>query len=342
MPIYTLTFNPALDLGGTVARVVANEKNYVTSETRFAGGNGVNAARIMRRLGVPVVASGYLGGAVGEEYKRLLDREEIRRKFIDIEGDTRINLTISVAESHLQTRFSFPGPAINSREKRSLRELVAKIRASDLLVIGGSLPANFFATDVLPLVQDSTGRGVRVVADCPSPVLRALHRQKLLLVKPNLTEFRELTKSNAGDIESVAKVAKKLLKSVEFVCVSSVANGALLVTSEGIWHGRIPKINIKSSVGAGDSMVGAMTAFLWRRKVQTLNSSDFKKFKIEHSAELLRWGLAAACATLVCPGTAQGSKKNIYKYFDDISVRPVNRRRLAKKMCSSRGLKSPN
>src|SRR5690242_15734995 len=70
--IYTITPNPALDLGGVVDRLVPNEKSYVQDETRFPGGNAINAARIIKKLGQPVIASGFLGGGTGDEIEKLL------------------------------------------------------------------------------------------------------------------------------------------------------------------------------------------------------------------------------------------------------------------------------
>ena len=76
-PIYTLTPNPALDLWGHVAQITPNEKNYVFAERRDPGGNGINAARVIHRLGGRVTALGFLGGSVGAEIERLLDHEGV-------------------------------------------------------------------------------------------------------------------------------------------------------------------------------------------------------------------------------------------------------------------------
>ena len=48
--IYTITPNPALDIGGSVEQLITDEKNYVFDEIRSAGGNGINAARVAHHL----------------------------------------------------------------------------------------------------------------------------------------------------------------------------------------------------------------------------------------------------------------------------------------------------
>lgn len=83
--------------------------------------------------------------------------------------------------------------------------------------------------------------------------------------------------------------------------------GTLLVTREGSYFGRIPKTKIKSTVGAGDSMVGA---------------TMFQIFKGNFSgADLLRWGLAGSTATLSQPGTTLGSKAEIHRFYKLVKVR---------------------
>src|SRR4051812_19529252 len=104
--IYSFTPNPALDLGGFVDEIIPNEKAYVDHESRAPGGNAINSARVMKRLGAPVVATGFLGGGIGDELKSLLDREKVNHHFIPIRESTRVNITVSNRKTHLQTRLS--------------------------------------------------------------------------------------------------------------------------------------------------------------------------------------------------------------------------------------------
>src|SRR4051794_38506179 len=115
-----MTPNPALDLGGTVENLIPNEKAYVHDETRFPGGNAINAARIIKKFGQPVVAGGFLGGAIGQELEALLKREGVSCQFVPIQGCTRVGVTVSNSKTHLQTRLSFPGPKIRPQEAKSL------------------------------------------------------------------------------------------------------------------------------------------------------------------------------------------------------------------------------
>ncbi|QDK44589.1 hypothetical protein DOM22_05155 [Bdellovibrio sp. ZAP7] len=282
--ILTITPNPALDISGTVELVKPDEKTYVHDETRAAGGNGINAARILNRLDVPVIASGFLGGSIGREVSHLLDAEGLKHRFVKVKESTRVNMTITSLRSHRQTRLSFAGPRIQEREIDDLAKLLKMIKGCKMLVIGGSLPPRFGISNLLRIIKSAQDLSIPVVVDCPGEILKHLMSTKILLIKPNLEEFHLLTGSRVQSISEVKKRAVKLLKNVSFVCVSSVQGGALLVTQNGCYYGQSPKIKVKSTVGAGDSMVAAMCA-----QIAMGNNSD---------SDILRWGLAAAAATL--------------------------------------------
>jgi 1-phosphofructokinase family hexose kinase len=321
--IYTITPNPALDIGGTVDRMIADEKNYVLGETRSAGGNGINAARIAHRLGAKVTALGFLGGATGNEIEKLLDGQNVIHNFVRTSGNTRINLTISNCKTHSQTRLSFPGPEIMRAEFRKLQQVCNGFNSSSIVLIGGSLPKGIGPQDIGVLVENLKKRGHVCIVDMPGPHLKTLISYRPFLIKPNLSEFQELIGKNVRSIRTVLPFARELSKSISLVCVSSVEGGALLVTKNKAWFGKIPKVKVRSTVGAGDSMVGAMATALENYKIQKINKESIDMFLDENGSELLRWGLAAACATLVEPGMILGDKKSILKYLPMIEVKEI-------------------
>lgn len=308
--VLTVTPNPALDMGGVVERIKPNEKTYVHDETRSPGGNAINVARILTRLRVPVQATGFLGGGVGKEIGFLLDQENVKNEFIEIKGHSRISVTVSNRSDHQQTRLSFSGPTIQRSERQRLFHLFAHRRHISLLVIGGSLPGGFESRDVRKLMKQARRRNIGVVVDTPGRVLRDLLDERTLLTKPNLDEFQELTGTRVKTIGSVIAEARKWLDRVSFFCISSVEGGTLLVTSENSYFGRIPKVTIRSSVGAGDSMVGAMVARLHHG--------------VSSGEDLLRWGLAASAANLSHHGTAMGSSHDIQTLFKRTVVEVVS------------------
>lgn len=304
--VCTITPNPALDLSGLVKNLRPNEKSYVYNEIRAPGGNSINSARILNRLKVPVFASGFLGGSTGDEIKSLLDSENLQHEFIQIQSSSRVNVTVSNEFDHRQTRLSFPGPVIRKTEKDCLFAYFEKQKNIEFLVLGGSLPKGFEPTDIIRLMKICDRKSIKSIIDCPGSIMARVVTANPFFIKPNLYEFQELTDSHARTIGSVTKKAKKLLAHVPYLCISSVEEGALLITRKGNYFGRIPKIKIQSTVGAGDSMVGAMVA---------------QFYKGEYSGEnVLRWGLAAAAATLSTTGTSLGIAKDIIHFYKKTRV----------------------
>jgi 1-phosphofructokinase family hexose kinase len=321
MGIYTLTPNPVLDLGGIVDKLIPNEKSYVHDESRCPGGNGINAARILHRLDMPVTLTGFLGGGIGQELRRLMAQENLKQKFISIQGSTRIGITVSAKNSHLQTRLSFPGPMIQPHERKALFDFILKIKNPAILVIGGSLPKGLSVFDLRQILEICEHKNIPTIVDCPGLVLKKVLSWRPLLIKPNLHEFQEALGRPLHSMASVLHEARKLTKKIPFVCVSSVDKGALLVTPHFAWHGKIPKTKIRSVVGAGDSMVGAMVSQLWRQR--ELLRENIDRFERDHSEDLLRWGLAAAGATLTHPGTTLGSREQIEYFHSRIKIKSV-------------------
>jgi 1-phosphofructokinase family hexose kinase len=311
--IYTITPNPVLDISGVVDELVTDEKNYVRSEERFPGGNAINVARLLTRLGVPVTATGFLGQSVGREIEDLLDVEKVRHSFVPIADHTRISVTVSNSKTHLQTRLSFAGPTVKQIEIQQLKKRVAALSSRSTFVLGGSFPPGFKISDAKQLIKAARKRDIPVIVDVPGDLLRKLDLKGVTLIKPNLVELQELIGRKLTTVTSVARAARRLATKVDLVCVSSVEGGAILASRDFVCFGKTPPIKIKTTVGAGDSMVAGMVAELWNRKTTIYNDREFV-------SELLRRGLAAAAATLSTSGTTLGRARDVVKYYGRIKV----------------------
>lgn len=304
--VCAITPNPALDLGGQVTNLVPNEKSYVLNPTRHPGGNSINAGRILSRLGTPTICTGFLGGSTGQEIRTLLNAEQVKNHFIEIKQSTRINITVSNQKDHNQTRLTFPGPAISQSEKTKLAAYLKSLRHVSYFVVGGSLPKGFSPQDIIKLARIGKKRNIPTIIDCPGDLLRKLLPARPLLIKPNKTEFQQLIGKKVNSVASVVREARKLLPYINMICVSSVQGGTLLITQDKVYFGKIAPIKIRSTVGAGDSMVGALISQLYKGNTDP--------------QDLLRWGLAASAATLSTVGTTLGSAQEIKKLYKKTKV----------------------
>jgi 1-phosphofructokinase family hexose kinase len=260
------------------------------------------------------MVTGFLGGGAGQEFSQLLTKEKIPQHFIPIKGNTRSNVTISLEKSHQQTRLSFPGPLISRQEREALVFFLER-GLPELLVIGGSLPDGITTGFLSSLIKRFHEKKIPVFLDVPGRYLKSLIQAQPTFIKPNLTEFQEMTESNVSRLKDVLKLARENSHLIPVQCISSVEGGALLVTSEHAWHGKIPKIQVQSTVGAGDSMVGAM-AYSYIKSHGKLSSPNCEK--------MLQWGLAAAAATLANKGLTMGTRDGMREFYPHIKLKQVD------------------
>lgn len=315
LPILTLTPNPSLDISGTVDQLTLNEKSYVYDERRQPGGNGINAAVVAKNLGANVVVTGFLGGDTGREISDLLKKIKLPQDFVVIKNRTRSNVTVSQAQTHLQTRLSFSGPKI---AKSEVAVLIKKIKEKQIshLVIGGSLPPGMSSNDLGRIVMLGHKMDVPVIVDVPGDILVKVVSAMPFFIKPNLLEFQALIGKKITSRDEIITEALKVNRSVPVVCISSVEGGALLVTKDKIVFGKIEEVKVRSTVGAGDSMVGAITYFMHKQK----NGCESRELDLE---EMMRWGLAASAATLSNTGLQIGNKKDTHHYLNKIHIERI-------------------
>ena len=78
------------------------------------------------------------------------------------------------------------------------------------------------------------------------------------MIKPNDDEIEALLGVPVTNREEIISGAKKLHeRGIAYVVVSLGSDGALVVSDEGIFHGKPPKIETVNTVGCGDSMTAA-------------------------------------------------------------------------------------
>ena len=78
-------------------------------------------------------------------------------------------------------------------------------------------------------------------------------------------------------------------QGVTYVCVSLGGEGAILVGPEKAYHAAAPQVRVRSTVGAGDALVGGLVAAFARGQDQ---------------ADALRLGVCCGSGTAQKPGTA--------------------------------------
>lgn len=302
--IATLTMNPAMDLSTSTARVAPTSKLRCSLPRYDPGGGGINAARVVATLGGEVVAVYPAGGPFGDMLVRTLDDLGLPQRRVPITGDTRESFTVDEGDSGLQYRFVLPGPTLSTLEQRACLDAIASLQPlPGYLVLSGSFPpgvAVSFFDEVAALARRI---GARLVLDCSGEALQyAVARGGIYLIKPSLSELASVAGQALDSAEAQESAVRALIErgAAEIVVLSLGGEGAVLGSRAGVQRFRACDVPVRSAVGAGDSMVGAIVYAL--ANGQDLNSA-------------VRYGIAAGCATIMRPGTELCLRGDVERLF---------------------------
>ena len=297
--IITLTVSPCIDISTSVPVFAPDKKLHCGPVKKEPGGGGINVSRVLGRLGVENTAIYLAGGYTGAFFTTMLHKENVDTIVIDTENHTRENFVVGELSSNLQYRFNMPGPLIQEQEWKECLRVLGSLTGMKYIIASGSLtagvPVDFFARVAAIAKQ----KNARLVLDTSGEALNAALEEGVFMIKPNFGELAFLSAIQKLDKETAILAANKIIatKQCEMVVVSMGAEGALVITDTISEHViPPPSIQIKSTVGAGDSMVAGMVFGLSKGK--TIKES-------------LQYAVACGTAATMHEGTA-------LCYLDDV------------------------
>lgn len=259
--IITVTLNPALDKVMVINDFKAGSVNRVAEMMLEAGGKGINVSKTVSALGGKSKAFGILAGQSGSFIEKNLQQAGIEGEFVYVAGETRTNVKISDPVNQAVTDINEPGPVVNQEDLDRLgQKLFDNIGKDDLLVLTGSIPVGIDKDIYKKWIAAAKAFGIRCVLDADGELLKNGIEAGPYLVKPNIHELERLYGVQTNNMDEVITLARKLLeKGIEMAVVSCGEKGAVFVTNS--WTAVVEgiKITVKSTVGAGDAMVAALS-----------------------------------------------------------------------------------
>ena len=292
--ILTITLNPTVDFCTTSQGIEAGPKLRCTEPQIDPGGGGINVARAVKLLGGQATALVAIGGATGAHLLQLLALEGVPTVAFQGPGETRQSMSVIEQTSGGQYRFVMPGPVWTEDDvPRALASVDQATGEDTLVVLSGSQPPGV-AKDFPSILAEHVGdRQARLIVDTSGPALHHLveePREALHFLRMDGEEGEELAGRPLATREDTAEFAESLVKKgvAKIVIVARGADGSVLSSAEGSWHAVNPPVEVVSTVGAGDSFVGAFTLALAGS---------------EPVEECLRWGVAAAAAAVMSDAT---------------------------------------
>jgi 1-phosphofructokinase family hexose kinase len=289
LPISSVTLNPALDEAIAIDALSLGGANRCAFDALDPGGKGVNASRVIHRLGRETVAYGFAGGVTGAWLRERLQIEGVRVEFEEVDELTRINIMLYERTAQRRTRVYLPGPHVTATKLAALLGKLDAIPPESTAILGGSVPPGVPDTIYRDLVTKLSEKGVKTLVDISGAALEAVLSAKPLLVKPNVEEAEALLGRPLGCDEDVVAAALEIRgRGAEYVVISQGESGAIGVGPSGNWKAVAPRVAARSTIGSGDSMIGGLA-------IAFNEGASFK--------EGLRLGTATGAATAMVRGT---------------------------------------
>jgi len=286
-----------------------DDTNRVENPLLSPGGKGVNAARVVARFCDDSHLALPLGGCIGKCVKELLEKEGVSSIIVEVEGETRVNTILEQRAKGKHVLISAKGAPLSEEEVEKLKSTVCNCYEPEVLILGGSVPPGLRDTFYGEIVENFKGKRTKVIVDADGELLKKAVEKGPFAVKPNKYELERLVGHPLYSIEDLIKAAETVReKGVEVVIVSLGEFGALCVYSKGVFRVIPPKVEVKNTVGAGDSLVGGFAYAVYTGK---------------EIPEAVKFGVACGTATVMEEGTKLCRKPKVDSLLKLIKVSKI-------------------
>lgn len=255
--VLTITLNPAIDVTIQLNELQVGEVNRQESVEIHAAGKGLNIAQVLKDLGHEVIVSGFLGTTNRQIFDNHFKEAQFQPEFIYIEGETRQNIKIA-EHSGRMTDLNGKGFLVSEQDKKNLFQKIEMILPQvEVIAIAGSLPQGFSVDELKQLIKLIQEQGKKVALDTSGKALVAAIECQPWMIKPNTDELVESYQLPATTYAEQKKLFENLAE-IEHVVISMGEDGVNWLHNTHPLHAKAPKVVIKSTVGAGDSLLAGM------------------------------------------------------------------------------------
>ena len=308
--IVTVTLNAAMDRTLLVPNFQLGHRHRASLGFASAGGKGINVARALKHLGVPVVCTGFAGGRTGTQIVDDLTNQGILNDFVRIRDESRTSVAVLDPVSNAYTEINEWGPQVDEDEVAMLREKLAYLtQGAEFVVFAGSLPRGVGPDFYANAIRDANRHHVLTVLDAEGEALQLGVQAEPYLVSPNVREAEALVGHEFNDeddlvngLDEIAgRGARNVLVTLERGCYALVRDDR----EEHRVRGRSPRLDPVSTIGAGDTLLaGFLAARLAGRSVE----------------ESVRAAVATGAASVLEPGAGRFDAREVGRVTGMVSI----------------------
>ncbi len=306
--IAAITLNVSIDRRYAVENDRHGAVNRVKECAYTAGGKGLNVARVLNKLGEPVIAGGIVGGDSGNYVLRRLDEERVAHRFGKAAGETRSCINVLDMSTGKQTEYLEPGMTVSAEEYAAFLDTFDKLASEcKVITLSGSLPGGLKTETYAELIARGKAQGCAMLLDTSGNALKAGVNACPDYIKPNEDEIKALVGREISDENELAQAALELHKrGIARVVISMGSRGAMMACGGRVLRGMPPKIDAVNTVGCGDSMTAAFAA-------AALRGMD--------DENALRYAIAVSAASALSPETGGLEPSSMEAILPQVQVR---------------------
>jgi 1-phosphofructokinase len=255
--ILTITINPAIDKTIVVEKLNVNHVNRVLSSREDLGGKGINVSKVLTKLQVPTIACGFIGSKNYAKVSQFVDYEQLATDFVLVDATTRTNTKIVEISSRSTTDINEPGFEVTQKEVNQLKTLIQSVaKEVDMIVFSGSLCQGMSLEQYGDLIKTAKAH-TQVVVDAEKFALEEALKHSPLLIKPNVAELEGYLQVFLRNENEMIQAALDVLHTsgTKMMLLSHGEYGSYFISDTIILKAEALKVDVKSTVGAGDSML---------------------------------------------------------------------------------------
>lgn len=261
MKIYTCTLNLAIDLFIETDEMVPLKVNRTIDDDIQANGKGINVSLILNKLGYQSTALGFKAGFTGQFIEDEINQEGIQSNFIEVPGNTRINVFTKVNEEGKEYKLVNKGPLVPQKAIRSLLEQIEQIESGSYLCLSGSFPRGVEPGFLMEVSEICYQRNINLIIDNSSAEVIETLPFKPFLVKPNEEEIYEWLGKVIESIDDARQQAQKLAElGAQHVLLSLGSKGCVYASKEKTLFGNSPKGKVINTACSGDTLLATFLA----------------------------------------------------------------------------------
>ena len=269
-------------------RLAVDAVNRAVQTFNGAAGKSINVAKVLRALGERPLATGFLGGVLGEQLRAALRAKGIDQDFVSVGAGTRQCATVIDNFAGTQTELVEESQPVARADYRKLHDVIGRhVGRCRTVVMSGTItpggPEDFYHR----CVRLANRAGALSVVDARGNLLLQALKAKPGLVKPNRQELAATVGRPLRSRRAVIQAVRELVeRGAGRVVVTAGGESILAFDGERFWKVVPPRIAVVNPIGSGDAFAAGLVSGLLRG---------------EDLGQACRWAAAAGAANALNP-----------------------------------------